>query len=231
MIDDLVTKGVDDPYRMLTARAEHRLLLRHDNADRRLTPLAVELGLASDQRKRRFEDKMEAIASGKLWLESNHVFEADNGVLEQREMPPVKGRSSLYELLKRPNVSLDIIEDIAGETGLDAASHLPRPVQGDAYGAIGPTARAQIEIEAVYCGYLKRQDDEAGLALRLDLLEIPPLFDFANTKGLSYESKEKLERVRPTTVGQASRIPGVRPADIALLIGHIRGVVPRVRPV
>jgi tRNA uridine 5-carboxymethylaminomethyl modification enzyme len=226
MVDDLVTKGVEDPYRMLTARAEHRLLLRHDNADRRLTPLAIELGLASPLRQHRYEEKCEAIAKGQAWLESTFVFEAQNFLLENRELAPVKGKASLYELLKRPSVSLDLVEDLAEASGLSTAGCLPAKARGEDYGAAGPTARAQIDIEAVYCGYLARQEEEADLARRLDSLPIPAQFDYAGMRGLSRESAEKLGRVRPVTVGQASRIPGVRPSDVALLIGFLRAKKP-----
>ncbi len=222
MIDDLVTKGVEDPYRMLTARAEHRLLLRHDNADLRLTPLAIELGLASTERRARLEEKVKCMAEGMSWLESNYIFEADNALLEARELAPVKGRASLYDLLKRPDVTLELVEGLAAEAGLDPSLGLPARAHGDSFGAVGHSVRAQIEIEAVYCGYLKRQEDEAQMARRLDQMPIPSEFDFVGLNGLSNESKEKLARVKPTTVGQAGRIPGVRPSDIALLIGHLR---------
>lgn len=225
MIDDLVTKGVDDPYRMLTARAEHRLLLRHDNADARLTPLAIELGLATDVRRRRFEEKQSQIQRGRDWLLSTHFFEANNALLTERGLSGVKGRSTLYDLLKRPDMSLEMIHDLAVETGLAPGSNLPS-ASGD-YGSVARTASAQIECEAVYCGYLKRQDEEAVRARQLDAMEIPDSFQFQGLPGLSYESQEKLERVRPTTVGQAGRIPGVRPSDIALLIGHLRGQLQR----
>lgn len=223
MIDDLVTKGVDDPYRMLTARAEHRLLLRHDNADQRLTPLSIELGIATDARKQRFDDKCAEIARGQEWLDNQFLFEVDNGHLEAREMVPVKGKASLHDLLKRPEMSLNVLEEIATSLGFDPTSNLPQPVTRDEYGALAPTARAQIEIEAVYCGYLKRQGYEAELAKRLDDFPIPDAYRYESVRGLSFESREKFERVRPTTVGQASRIPGVRPADVALLIGYLRG--------
>ncbi|HXH61647.1 MAG TPA: tRNA uridine-5-carboxymethylaminomethyl(34) synthesis enzyme MnmG [Fimbriimonadaceae bacterium] len=221
MIDDLVTKGVDDPYRMLTARAEHRLLLRHDNADARLTPLAVELGLASDEREKRFERKSALVSTGLGWLRSTYVVEAHNEVLEDAGFTPVKGRASLYDLLKRPEVRLDDVEAVAGRCGLVTPS-LTLPQGGGHYGSVDYTARSQIETIAVYDGYLRRQEDEARRANELEAMAIPDAFDYQALKGLSYESVEKFSHVRPTIIGQASRIPGVRPADIALLIGHLR---------
>ncbi len=217
MIDDLVTKGVEDPYRMLTARAEHRLLLRHDNADQRLTPLGRELGMACDLRWQRFEQKQALIAQGKRELESHFVFEAHNPQIAHLELGGIKNKASAWDLLKRPHVSLEILEEVASLLSLPM--QLP---QKTAPGSPEATAREQLEIMAVYDGYLKRQEEEAELAGRLENMPIPAGYDYAGMKGLSYESVEKLTRIAPATVGQASRIPGVRPADIALLIGHLR---------
>ncbi len=221
MIDDLVTKGVEDPYRMLTARAEHRLLLRHDNADQRLTPTAISLGLASESRMRRYAEKMERIESGRKFLAEAHFYEIHNPVLHRAELSPVKGKASFAELLRRPDVSLKLIENLAEQAGLEAFG-IPQATQTDDYGSAEHTARQQLEIESVYAGYLKRQTEEAELARRLEELPIPIEYAYGSLNGLSYESREKLSRIQPTTVGQASRIPGVRPSDIALLIGYLR---------
>lgn len=218
MIDDLVTKGVDDPYRMLTARAEHRLLLRHDNADQRLTPLAIELGLASDRRRERFEQKMDTIERGREFLESHFVSERDNPLLESMEFRRVKTKSSYFDLLKRPEVDLRDISRLAAKMHVDDS---PLPKVGSP-GSIEHSAREQLEVAAVYHGYLRRQQEEAENARKLESLEIPADFDYQAMKGLSYESVEKLSRVRPATIGQASRIPGIRQSDLALLIGHVR---------
>lgn len=222
MIDDLVTKGVEDPYRMLTARAEHRLLLRHDNADLRLTPLAMELGTACDLRRRRLEAKREGMARLQAWLEETYVKESENEVLGRFELAPVKNRASLFDLLRRPHVSLALVERLAEQLDLKPDDLPTVPEDTEAYGHPARQARQQVEIGAVYHGYLQRQDDEAELARRLEAMPIPDGFEFAGLKGLSYESVEKLSRIRPSTVGQAGRIPGVRPADVALLIGHLR---------
>ncbi|MES1228090.1 MAG: hypothetical protein ABUL72_05420, partial [Armatimonadota bacterium] len=133
-------------------------------------------------------------------------------------------KMSLFQLLQRPHMSLREIDALAGQTGLAW-----NPFEQGAPGSVEVQAREQIEIQAVYHGYLKRQEEEVAAAVRLEDVVIPDGFDYAKTKGLSYESVEKLTRVRPTTVGQASRVPGVRPADIALLIGWLRkGVRPVV---
>lgn len=231
MIDDLVTKGVEDPYRMLTSRAEHRLVLRHDNADQRLTPTAERLGIACEERLARFEKKLAIMDSAKDWLSSNYFYEANNGLLDTLEIVssanhvPVRGKLSFMDLLKRPEMNLELIEVLATKTGLDCSAAIPSQAQSPDYGALEPVSRAQIEIESIYSGYLKRQDDEVEVARKLDEMQIPASLRFIGLTGISHESQEKLDRVRPTTIGQASRIPGVRPSDIALLIGHLRGVV------
>jgi tRNA uridine 5-carboxymethylaminomethyl modification enzyme len=205
---------------MLTARAEHRLVLRHDNADQRLTPLSAEIGLACDKRQRRLEAKLQAMDAAREWLGSTFVFESENPLLERRGLAPVKGRSSLLDLMKRPGVGLSTVESLAMEAGIGEG---PLSAASDAMGSPKQAARAQVEIEAVYSGYLKRQEEEADMARRLDDMLIPSILDYGALSGLSFESREKLGRLRPMTIGQASRIPGVRPSDIALLIGYVRG--------
>lgn len=222
MIDDLVTKGVEDPYRMLTARAEHRLWLRHDNADQRLTPVGMDVGLVSEARAERFARKMDMIETVRSGMESTFYLEAHNDLLEAVEIAGVKGRASLFDLVKRPDISLAMVEDLARRAGVDVSFLPESSVKGDGYGEVGLQVRQQIEIAAVYDGYLKRQDEEIEQSKKLEDLKIPDGFDFEGLRSLSYESAEKMGRIRPTTVGQASRIPGVRPADIALLIGHLR---------
>lgn len=211
MIDDLVTKGVEDPYRMLTARAEHRLLLRHDNADQRLTPLSHQIGLCSKERWRRFSDKQDRIAAGLDALRSKHFYPAHSEQLEKAGLSSIASKVSFFDLMKRPDVDLDRVTQLATACGIS----IELPQDKD--------AREQVELAAIYDGYLKQQSRLVEQSRKLDDLRIPSSFDFAAMNGLSYESKEKLNRVRPTTVGQASRIPGVRPADIALLIGHLKG--------
>lgn len=220
MIDDLVTKGVEDPYRMLTARAEHRLVLRHDNADLRLTPIAMKIGLASAKRIERFEQKVEKIAAGQRWLDETSVTPPQNATLAARGLAEVGERVSFGQLLSRPTVNLTVLESIAEELGMSTEALPPADA---APSTTSNQAREQLEIAAIYGGYLKRQEDEIHQTSRLEELEIPKDFDYESLKGISYESKEKLSRIRPTTVGQASRVPGVRPSDIALLIGWIRG--------
>lgn len=207
MIDDLVTKGVDDPYRMLTARAEHRLLLRHDNADARLTPVAHELGLATPERWERFARKRDAVEIGRAVLENTFVLPMHNPELGALDSAPVETKLSLFDLMRRPEMNLDRVESL----GLARVSDDPK-------------VREQIELAAVYDGYILKQQRLADRARQLDGMRIPAAFDYTSI-GVSYETREKLARIQPTTVGQASRVPGVRPSDIALLIGHLRGVI------
>jgi tRNA uridine 5-carboxymethylaminomethyl modification enzyme len=222
MIDDLVTKGVEDPYRMLTARAEHRLLLRHDNADQRLTPTAIEMGTACEERQARFERKVAMIQKGRETLETSYVLQKQNEALEAKGMAGVKGRASLWDLMKRPGFELDDAELLAQELGIEVSLPSNTAKAEEHFGDIDLTARAQLAIQSVYGGYLKKQEEEAELATRMESLAIPADFDFKTVNGFSYESLEKMSRIQPLTVGQASRIPGVRPTDIALLIGHLK---------
>jgi tRNA uridine 5-carboxymethylaminomethyl modification enzyme len=207
MIDDLTTKGVDDPYRMLTGRSEHRLLLRSDNADARLTPKAKELGLASEERIRLWETKREAIERGQAWMENTYVTTVANDRLTERGSAPVAGRASLFDLCRRPELRLE---------GALAVYAQANPVSND------PEVRTQIELAALYDGYWQRQQRTAEESRRLDTMRIPDHWDYKALTALSAESREKLARVRPATIGQASRVPGVRASDIAVLIGFLR---------
>lgn len=214
MVDDLVTKGVEDPYRMLTARAEHRLLLRHDNADLRLTPLAREIGLCDDRRWERFQRKQENIERGLAWLQTSTVGSSSNAKLESLGHGPVANRTSLFELMKRPEFGLRDAEHLAGCFCVTSNSQPDSKEDRE--------VREQLELAAKYDGYLQQQARNAERQRKLDAFKIPGTFDYRGLKGLSFETIDKLSRVRPTTIGQASRVPGVRPTDIALLIGHLR---------
>jgi tRNA uridine 5-carboxymethylaminomethyl modification enzyme len=206
MIDDLVTKGVEDPYRMLTARAEHRLLLRHDNADARLTPVGRTIGLVGEARWTRFEAKREAIERGFAALETAFVTADHNEALRAYGSAEVANRLSAFDLLRRPEMTLERVEALLPSLDLPAE----------------PAVREQLALAALYDGYIQKQRRLADRSRKLDEMPIPAGLDFATLPGLSYESREKLGRIRPTTVGQASRIPGVRPSDIALLLGNLR---------
>jgi tRNA uridine 5-carboxymethylaminomethyl modification enzyme len=206
-VDDLVTRGTREPYRMFTSRAEHRLLLREDNADLRLTGIGRELGLVDDARYAAFERKRDAIERetarlGGLWAAPNNALGRE--VVETLGVP-VSREVSALDLLRRPE--------------LDYAALAALPALGPAVDDAG--VAEQVEIGVKYSGYLERQNDEIARQRRNETTAIPAAFDYARVHGLSAEARQKLERVRPETVGQAQRIPGMTPAAISLLLVHL----------
>lgn len=208
LIDDLVTKGVDEPYRMFTSRAEYRILLRQDNADRRLTPLGRRIGLVSDERWAAYGDSQRRIGELSVFLQEMTVApEEINGYLSSVGESPVTQRRKALELLLRTGVSLDGMAD--------ALPDLSRFMKGA--GAVKEDVRA-VEIGVKYAGYIERERMVAEKMKRLEGIRIPPDFDFEAVGSLSIESRQKLTRIRPLTIAQASRIPGVSPADINVLL-------------
>ena len=215
LIDDLTTRGTREPYRMFTSRAEHRLLLREDNADLRLTPKGRELGLVDEERWRLFSAKREAAEGEVARLTAHRVKPADlpagwaarvlGGALA-REM-------SAFELLRRPEVSYEALLELAGsppwlESGPD--ERLPAQV------------RAQVEVRAKYAGYLERQQDEIERARRHEETPLPRDVDYGALAGLSHEVRQTLSAARPATLGQAGRLPGVTPAAVSILLVHLK---------
>lgn len=206
MIDDLITRGTSEPYRMFTSRAEYRLQLREDNADLRLTEKGRELGLVDDERWRRFEEKREAIANlqGKLakkWIRT----ETDEAALaEQLWGKKLLKEASLMDMLRRPEVDVDNVLRFTDETGIDEQ------------------VAEQVAIQAKYAGYIDRQQTEINRTQRYEHLKLPDNVDYSLVSGLSNEVSEKLKKQRPETLGQASRIPGVTPAAISLLLVHLK---------
>ncbi len=207
LIDDLTTKGVQDPYRLLTSRAECRLSLRHDNADIRLTPLAIRIGTATDRRKRVFEQRVSSIERETARLASMTLHPRDSRTLTMDGLAPIVEPTSLLDLLRRPEVSYDWIRD-----RYPAPEFIPRDV-GES-----------IEIEAKYAGYVERQRRHVELHARDDSLPLPADLDYNSVRGISREAAEKLSRSRPLTVGHARRIPGVTPADVRILAVAAMGI-------
>jgi tRNA uridine 5-carboxymethylaminomethyl modification enzyme len=207
LIDDLITHGTNEPYRMFTSRAEYRLQLREDNADLRLTETGRNLGLVDDARWERFARKRDAVAAETARLSA--VWAAPNNAL---------GREAVATLgidLSRETHALDLLR----RPELDYARLMTVPSLGP--GVVEAEVAEQVEIEAKYSGYLARQREEIARQQRHESTVIPPHFDYAEVRGLSNEVRQKLERVRPDTIGQAQRIPGMTPAAISLLLVHL----------
>ena len=189
LIDDLVTRGVDEPYRMFTSRAEHRLALRHDNADRRLTPLAAELGLAEPERVARLAEKTAGIEAAVALLAGTRV----EGI-------------TLFDRLKRPEVGWQ-----------DCLAALP------ALAAVSPDVSEQVENDIRYAGYVKVERERIERQRSVASRSIPPGFAYANVRHLRAEAREQLDRIQPQTLGQAGRVRGITPADLALVLVHLEG--------
>ena len=206
MIDDLVTRGTKEPYRMFTSRAEYRLLLREDNADLRLTEIGRELGLVKDKQWQLFNEKRDAIARLQKNLLSKWVRKESSEARRVSEIwgKPLTKEANLMELLRRPEVDIEKLMEFAGRRE-DSSQVLQ-----------------QVEIQAKYAGYIERQQQDIEKAKRYDHLQIPTDFDFSLVKGLSNEVREKLMQQRPETLGLASRIPGMTPAAISLLLIYMK---------
>jgi tRNA uridine 5-carboxymethylaminomethyl modification enzyme len=206
LIDDLVTKGTNEPYRLLTSRAEYRLLLRHDNADLRLTELGYKLGLISEERYTKFTEKYRLVEEEKKRLHKLVIKPTPevNALLEKAGATPMKEAIKAYDLLKRPELSYDILAPI-----IDTDLTLPRDVT------------EQVGIQIKYEGYIKKANEQVNRMLKMEGKKIPSDIDYDQISGIASEAREKLKKVRPLSVGQASRISGVNPADISILVVYI----------
>lgn len=212
LVDDLITRGTAEPYRMFTSRAEYRLLLREDNADLRLTTSGRELGLVDDARWQAFETKREAIEREQqrmhdTWLRPATVSDEE----AQRVLGQPLGREyRLNDLLRRPDVSYHSLLT------------LPGAAEGRSETADDPAVSEQVEIQCKYAGYIDRQKDEIERQLRNEKMKLPEDLDYADVRGLSSEVCEKLNKQRPDTLGQAARVPGITPAAISILLVHMK---------
>ncbi len=209
LIDDLVNKGTDEPYRMFTSRAEFRILLRQDNADLRLTPLAAKLGLAgAENRMVRVEQKRKAIAEIEEHLRKNFILPEDiNAFLEKIETAPVSQKMKLHNILLRPQVDLKSLATVLPELGQFLEKYDQETLD-------------LAETGMKYEGYIKKEEEMVEKIIRLEELRLPDSFDYGGIAALSMEARIKLAKIKPRTIGQASRISGVNPADISVLLIH-----------
>ncbi len=207
LIDDLITKGTEEPYRMFTSRAEYRTLLRQDNADLRLTPRSFDIGLADAERLRKMEIKMKKSDEFIHFFRKTSVSpEEINPILESVSSSPVKQSDKMFKVFSRPKVTMDHMLQLEKVSGFVQEKELNREVL------------EQTEIQVKYAGYIAKEKTNADKLQRLENIKIPENFDYSQLKSLSYEAREKLSAIRPVTISQASRISGVSPSDISVLL-------------
>ncbi len=210
LIDDLITKGTEEPYRMFTSRAEYRTLLRQDNADERLTPLSHKAGLASQERLVMMEEKREASDKLVKYFEETSILpEEVNDILEERGSSPMRQSDKMFKVFSRPQIHLEDIKKFK-----KVAAYIEDH-------AIEKDVLEQAEIKVKYAGYIEKEKANADKLSRLENIKIPANFDYSKLKSLSYEAKEKLEKIRPVTISQASRISGVSPSDISVMLVYM----------
>ena len=210
LIDDLITKGTEEPYRMFTSRAEYRTLLRQDNADFRLTPKGYDLGLASGKRLERMEEKQKkSDAFVQFFRETSVKPEEANPILESKNSAPVKQQDKMFRLFARPNITIDDVRKFKAVDQYIQENNLDLEVI------------EQTEIQVKYAGYIEKEKNNADKLNRLENLKIPKGFDYSRLKSMSMEARQKLTEIQPVTISQASRISGVSPNDISVLLVYL----------
>ena len=218
LVDDLITKGVTEPYRMFTSRAEYRLQLREDNADMRLTETGRALGLVDDARWDAFSRKRDAVSRETERLKSTWVNPRNLSATESERVlgKAIEHEHNLFDLLRRPDVGYDAL------MSLDGGKHASTDVSRETLGELSAAVIEQVEIAAKYSGYIERQRDEVERAAYYEGLRLPPELDYVQIPALSIEVRQKLQKHRPETLGQAGRISGVTPAALSLLLIHLK---------
>ena len=207
LIDDLITKGTEEPYRMFTSRAEYRTLLRQDNADFRLTPMSHEIGLASEKRLRRMEHKLnESEKMVSFFKETSVTHQEANPILEAKETALVNQSDKMFKIFSRPQIDLEDMMKFEKVASYVEANNLDQEIL------------EQAEIQVKYSGYIEKERNNADKLTRLEDVKIPESFDYNKIKSMSIEAKQKLSKIRPITISQASRISGVSPSDISVLL-------------
>ena len=210
LIDDLITKGTEEPYRMFTSRAEYRTLLRQDNADFRLTPKGYELGLASEKRLKRMEEKASKSKAFVQFFKDTSVTPNEiNPILESRSSAKVKQQDKMFKLYARPNITIDDMRKVASVSAYISKNNLDDEVI------------EQTEIQVKYAGYIAKEKNNADKLNRLENVKIPSSFDYSKLKSMSMEARQKLTEIKPVTISQASRISGVSPNDISVLLVYL----------
>jgi len=209
LVDDLIHKSTDEPYRMFTSRAEYRILLRQDNADQRLTPLGRDLGLVDDERWSLYETKMASISGLMKQMQEQSVApEEINGWLEARSESPIKQKIKFPNLITRPKLNLELLAEPLLWLREALTTHTEEVSQ-------------QVEIQLKYAGYIEKEKENADKLKRMEDLKLPAGYDYTRIHSLSNEAREKLQRLQPGSIGQASRISGVNPSDISVLLVHL----------
>jgi len=210
LIDDLITKGTEEPYRMFTSRAEYRTLLRQDNADFRLTERSYKLGLASKERMRKMEEKKEKSSDFVNFLKNKSVSHEDaNPILEENNSSPMKQSDKIFKIFSRPNITMDDVRNFPGVEDYIQENNLNTEIL------------EQTEIQVKYSGYIEKEKNNADKLNRLEDVKIPNSFDYSKIKSMSFEAREKLNKIQPTSISQASRISGVSPNDISVLLVYM----------
>jgi len=210
LIDDLITKGTEEPYRMFTSRAEYRTLLRQDNADIRLTEKSFNLGLATSEQMKRLEEKQSKSENFVEFFKNTSVTTTEiNPILEAKDSASIKQQGKLFKIFARPNIDmadmmkLESVEAYANENNIDEE------------------ILEQVEVQIKYAGYIEKEKQNADKLHRLENVKIPKNFDYSKLKSMSYEAREKLGKIQPVTVSQASRVSGVNPSDVSVLLVHM----------